>query len=173
MKTAAQVKHSGKDGRQLGELIGATMHPVARKRGFATSELLSAWPELVGERYVDRVQPGQLIWPRRKTADGEPVLEPATLLVYADAPSALLLTHELPQLRERINAFFGWKAVDRIRIMQRTLARKPKAKAPKRRELSEDEKKKIKQQVEHVENSRLQQALEKLGQQIASRVDDE
>ncbi|MDD7911263.1 MULTISPECIES: DUF721 domain-containing protein [Pseudovibrio] len=172
MKTTAQVKRSGADGRQLGELIGQTMHPVARKRGFATSELLSAWPELVGERYAERVQPGQLIWPRRKTADGEPVLEPATLLVYADAPSALLLSHELPQLRERINAFFGWNAVERIRIMQRTLVRKPKPVAPKRKELSSEEKQKIKEQVERVGNPRLQAALEKLGLEIAARVED-
>ncbi|KZL18791.1 hypothetical protein PsAD2_02307 [Pseudovibrio axinellae] len=169
MKATAQNRVPNRSSRQLNELIGKTMHPVARKRGFASADLLAAWPELVGKQYHGKVQPGRLVWPRTKSADGEPVAEPATLLVHSDGPTALFFTHEAPQLRSRINAFLGWNAVGRIKVVQRPALKTKKTTPKPLRELSEIESRRIEQKVADVSDDRLKAALEKLGKNIVAR----
>lgn len=172
MKATMQNRVSKRSGRQLNELIGKAMDPVARKRGFASSELLAAWPELVGKAYQGKVQLGRLVWPRTKNAEGEPVADPATLLVHADGSTALFFTHEAPQIRDRINAFLGWNAVGRIKIVQRPVLKSKRVEHKPLRELSEIESRRIEQKVAHVENDRLRAALEKLGKSIVARSSD-
>ncbi|MTI18675.1 DUF721 domain-containing protein [Rhodobacteraceae bacterium RKSG542] len=169
MVKAVQRQRGKQSQHQLSELVRSAMHPLARKRGFATADLIGSWPDLVGERYKDSVQPGKLIWPRRQDVDGMSVPEPATLVVHADAASALLFAHELPQLRERINSFLGWNAVDRIKIVQRYARPKPKVERARPRALSSQEQATIKNKVQKISNPRLQEALERLGKEIASR----
>ncbi|WP_189435372.1 DUF721 domain-containing protein [Pseudovibrio japonicus] len=169
MKATAQNRAPRRSNHQLSELIGKTMHPVARKRGFASADLLAAWPELVGKQYHGKVQPGRLIWPRTKSTDGEPVAEPATLLVHTDGATALFFTHEAPQLRDRINAFLGWNAVGRIKVVQRPVLRSKKTTPKPLRELSEIENRRIEQKVADVSDERLKSALEKLGKCIVAR----
>ncbi len=169
MVKAAPKKNRGPTRRQLSELVGSTMHPLARKRGFATADLLGAWPELIGERYAGRVQPGQLIWPRRREADGEVIPAPATLVVHSDSASALMLSHEVNAIRERLNAFLGWYAISRIKIVQRALPKKTFKPVRRQRLLSKSEELEIKSKVSRVSDEKLQKALEKLGREIVSR----
>lgn len=169
MKATAQNRVPKRSSRQLNELVGKMMHPVARKRGFASADLLAAWPELVGKQYHGKVQPGRLVWPRTKTSDGEQVAEPATLLVHADGPSALFFTHEAPQVRDRINAFLGWNAIARIKVVQRPILKTKKTTPKPLRPLSEIENRRIEQKVANVSDERLKNALEKLGKNIVAR----
>ena len=61
---------------RVAELIGATLDPIARKRGLARAELISWWPDIVGEAYAGRTVPERIRWPRDGTA--------ATLFVRCD-----------------------------------------------------------------------------------------
>ncbi|WP_082735552.1 DUF721 domain-containing protein [Polycladidibacter stylochi] len=169
MKTAARSHEGMQTSHQLNELVGKTISPAARKRGFATVDLLAAWPELVGQRYMGKVQPVQLIWPRQKSDEAEQQAEPATLLVHCDGPTALFFTHEIPQVRERINVFFGWNAVGRIKVIQKHIPPTPVKEPQKLRDLSEAERERVKRKVSHVEDDRLRTALEKLGKAILAK----
>ncbi|WP_082733994.1 DUF721 domain-containing protein [Polycladidibacter hongkongensis] len=169
MKMASQAKKRQHTAHQLSELVNTTLTPAARKRGFASVDLIAAWPELVGPRYSEKVQPGQLIWPRTKNADGEQLAEPATLLVYTDGPTSLFFSHEIPQLRERINRFFGWCAVGRIKVMQRQPMRPQTIKKQPPKQISAAEKAQIQKVVAPVQDDRLRAALEKLGTAIRAK----
>lgn len=142
------------------------MEPLCRKRGFASADIVSAWPEIIGPRYGERVMPDRLIWPRRKSADGEDLAEPATLVVHTDGPTAMLLSHETSQIIERINAFFGWAAVDRIKILQRPVLRRPRSRPKPPVPLTTEEKGRLHRQVAGVEDDRLREALRKLGEKV-------
>jgi hypothetical protein len=87
-----------------------------RKRGLARAELLSWWPEIVGETYAASTAPERIRWPRDGTA--------ATLFVRCDPALALQFAHELDRVRERINGYFGYAAVGMVRIVQQRIARK-------------------------------------------------
>lgn len=159
-------KHPLSKPKTLADLIGKAMTPLCRKRGFASVDIVAAWPEIVGPRYGERVQPDRLSWPRRKNAEGEDIAEPATLVVHTDGPTALMLSHESPQIIERINTFFGWAAVNRIKINQKPVMQRVRTQPVSSRPLSTDEKSRVDRQVQGVENDRLREALRKLGEQV-------
>ena len=81
----------------------------------------------------------------------------------------MFFTHEAPHLRDRINAFLGWNAVGRIKVVQRPVLRTKKTTPKPLRELSEIENRRIEQKVADVSDERLKNALEKLGKSIVAR----
>jgi hypothetical protein len=156
--------------KRLADLVGKAMTPACRKRGFASVDIIAAWSDIVGERYGTRVQPDRLIWPRRPDlSDPDNPPEPATLVVHTDGPTALLLSHDSPQVIERINTFYGWKAVGRIKILQRPVSAKPSAAKRPMRSLTRSEEQRLEHNLEGVENERLREALKKLGAQVIVR----
>lgn len=155
--------------RPLADLIGKAMQPAFRKRGFATADLVASWPDIVGERYGERVRPERLLWPRPVERDGETVPEPATLVVNTDGATALLLTHEMPQILARINGYFGWAAVGRIRIVQKPVSVPVRKRRPQVRDLTVAEQRELDARLDGVEHEGLRKALEKLGSQVIAR----
>ncbi|MBD8893035.1 DUF721 domain-containing protein [Roseibium litorale] len=154
---------------QLSDLVSKAMTPACRKRGFASVDILAAWPDIVGERYGERVQPQRLIWPRQTGHESDLNAEPATLVVHTDGATALLLTHEMPQIIQRINTFYGWAAVGRIKIVQKPVEVRHRQQRPALRRLSSDEMSRIDETVSGVANDRLREALKKLGAQVVAR----
>lgn len=152
----------------LADLIGNVMKPACRKRGFATADLIALWPDIVGERYGERTQPESLHWPRRPDG-GEATPDPATLVVRCDGPSALFLQHELPQIIQRINMFFGWAAVGRIKIVQKPLNRPRHAAPPKLRVLNDQEEGDLRRSLSDVDAAPLRAALDRLGRAVIAR----
>lgn len=148
------------------------MTPVCRKRGFASIDILAAWPDIVGERYGERVQPERLIWPRQREADdldAGAASNGALLVVHTDGATALLLSHELPQIIERINTFYGWAAVSRIKILQQPVQIRTKIAKPHLRDLTTSEEAGLNARLADVEHSGLRKALSKLGAQVIAR----
>ncbi|MDJ0930296.1 DciA family protein [Breoghania sp.] len=167
--SAAKSSRANRRGvRPLADLIGGALAPACRKRGFATADLLALWPDIVGERYGETTQPEALHWPRRhEGADEAP--EPATLVVRCDGPSALFLQHELPQVIQRINMFFGWAAIGRIKIVQKPLKRPKRWEIPTLRVLNEREEAELKSRLSGVEEAPLRAALDRLGRAIIAK----
>ena len=99
--------------KSVAELIGGTLDPLVRKRGLARAELISWWPDIVGEAYAGRTVPERIRWPRDGTA--------AVLFVRCDPSLALQFSYEADRVRERLNAYFGYPAVGAVRIVQRRI----------------------------------------------------
>ena len=103
--------------KSVAELLGGTLDPLLRKRGLARAELLSWWPEIVGETYGGRTAPERIRWPRDGTA--------ATLFVRCDPAVALQFAHESDRVRERLNGYFGYAAIGAVRIVQQRVGAGP------------------------------------------------
>lgn len=155
--------------RPLGELIARPITAAVKKRGFATADLLSDWPDIVGERYATRVQPARLHWPRRAEGDADIAPDPAILTVHTDGATALFLSHELPTLIDRINAYFGWAAVGRIKIVQRPVVARRKPEPVPLRQLTQDEECELSKKVSEVTAPHLRRALERLGRAVIAK----
>lgn len=102
--------------RPLAELVDATIAPVLAQQGFASSDIVASWPELVGERLAAKCEPVKINWPR-KTSNGVEA-EPATLVIKVESAFALDLQHLGPLLIERVNARYGWKAIGKLLLKQ-------------------------------------------------------
>ena len=105
--------------KPVAELIGATLDPIARKRGLARAELLSWWPDIVGAAYAGRTAPERIRWPRDGGA--------ATLFVRCDPSLSLQFAHETDRVRERVNSYFGYPAVGAVRVVQKAVGSKEDA----------------------------------------------
>jgi hypothetical protein len=111
--SAAPQKRKGP--RRIADLVARVIEPVTARRGFARAELIAVWPEIVGPMHADCTAPEKIVWPRHADGDDPPA---GTLFIRADGPRAIFVQHELPQIVERVNAFFGYRAVAQARVVQ-------------------------------------------------------
>jgi hypothetical protein len=118
--------------KAVGAYVARLLDPIARARGFAITSLLSEWPTVVGEELASFTAPDKLVWPRR-TEDREAASpqsawrnDGAILVVKVDGPRAIELQHRAEQILERVNMYFGYRAIAQLRFLQAPL---PKAKA--------------------------------------------
>jgi hypothetical protein len=109
--------------RPLADLVGRAIGEVFARQGFASADLVTHWPDIVGEEIAAHAEPLKLQWPRRNEAD-EPA-EPATLVLRVEGPAAIEVQHLAPVIIERVNRYLGWRAVARISLRQAPLSRPP------------------------------------------------
>jgi hypothetical protein len=116
--------------RPLGAYAARALDPAARARGFATTTLLSEWPAIIGAELAQFTMPDRVVWPRRREEGEEPApargyrVEGAVLVLRVEGPRAIEVQHRSPQILERVNAYFGYRAVAEMRILQAPVARK-------------------------------------------------
>lgn len=79
-------------------------------RGFAVARLLTHWAEVVGEDLARKTRPVKISY--GKGAMG------ATLTVLVKATEAPMIQMALPQLKDRVNAVYGYAAVNHIHLTQ-------------------------------------------------------
>jgi hypothetical protein len=122
--------------RAIGSYVGPMLDPIARARGFATTALLTEWAAVVGQELAGFTAPDKLVWPRRTDKDAaQPQSawrdDGAILVVKVDGPRAIELQHRAEQILERVNAYYGYRAISQLRFLQAPLpAAKAKAQAP-------------------------------------------
>ena len=112
----------------MSELAGKTIADALARQGFASTGIVVHWAEIVGAEIAAHAEPMRMAWPRRVHED-EP--EPATLVLRVEGPVALEIQHLSGVIIEKVNRFFGWRAVGRIQIRQAPL-RAARAEGPAR-----------------------------------------
>lgn len=114
----------------LAEFLDACISPVFAAQGFASADILAAWPDIVGDRLARVAQPQKLEWPRRRgPREADRLPEPATLVLRVEGAFALEVQHLAPLIVERLNAHYGWRCVGRLVLKQGRMRRAPPPKA--------------------------------------------
>jgi hypothetical protein len=151
----------------VGDLATQLLDPLLRRRAGMSIALVQSWDEIVGERLADMSRPEKIAWPRRATEDDP--FEPATLIIACEGVAAMRIQHETGEIISRVNAFLGFAAVGRIRIVQKQLVRQEKPRAQQATPLSDGDAARIDRLVEGIENEKLRASLVRLGHAIATR----
>lgn len=151
--------------RPLADLVAPVIGAVCRRRGFAAAELVTFWPEIIGEELASRAQPERLVWP----ADSGDAEGGATLVVRAEGRAGLILQHSAPQVLERLNDFLGWRAVVRLRVQ--AVPPRPVAQVPERpvRPLTRRESLRLDRLGKGFAEPELAEAITRLGRAVLSR----
>ena len=97
--------------RPIAELMPQIGRTAFRRFGFVQSSVVTRWPEIVGERHARVCSPEAIRFPPGEKSDG--ILQ--LVVVPAHAP---IITHVIPEIIERVNRFFGYKAVARVKLRQ-------------------------------------------------------
>jgi hypothetical protein len=148
----------------VGDVATGILDPVLRRKAGMSTALVQSWEEIAGPRLAASTRPEKIAWPRRAGEDDP--YEPATLVIASEGASALRLQHEAGEVIARVNAFLGFGAVARIKIVQKPVAA-PATPRPQLRQLSEIEQSRIARTVAGVEDEGLREALARLGKTIA------
>jgi hypothetical protein len=146
--------------RPLSELLGAALNDVMKAQGFASTEIISRWADIVGPEIAAHSEPLKINWPR---AIGDDPPEPATLVLRVEGPAALEIQHLSAVILERVNRFFGWQAIGRMALRQGPLRR---AEPPSRKAPDEAMTARIAETLPEVKDEDLRQALARLGAAI-------
>ncbi len=115
--------------RPIGAYAARALDPSARARGFATTALLSEWPAIVGAELAQFTMPDRVAWPRRREdgEEGSPQRgwrgEGAILVLRVEGPRAIEVQHRSDKILERVNTYFGYRAITEMRILQAPVAR--------------------------------------------------
>jgi hypothetical protein len=113
--------------RPLADLVGPALTAAFKRHGFASTEIVTHWDDIIGAEIAAHCEPIKITWPRRNDAE-EP--EPATLVLRCQGPAAIEIQHLAGVIVERVNRFLGWRAIERIALRQAPLARRAKPQPP-------------------------------------------
>jgi hypothetical protein len=114
-------------GHPVGKFVPQLTKKSFEKHGFSAATLLTDWRTIVGHDLATYTAPERLKWPRGVEAYGD-VSEDgggrpgATLILRVDSVRALDVSYKSRQLIERINAYFGYRAVSELRFIQAPVA---------------------------------------------------
>jgi hypothetical protein len=142
--------------RRLSDLIGPCLSRALARQGFAATELVTRWPEIAGAEIAAHAEPIRISWPRGSGAN-----EPGTLVLRVEGPTAVEIQHLAGVILQRVNGFFGWRAIGKIALRQGPLSRrrKPVIVPPP----SEEAAGRIAATLTGIEDEELRQALARLG----------
>ena len=149
--------------KPLADLLDVCLGPALAAQGFASADIIAAWPEIVGPRLAAACQPIRIEWSRRGLRNRDERPQPAMLIVRVEGAFALELQHVAPLLMERINAYYGWRCVGRIVLKQGPVRRAAPLPPAKPAVLGEAERQRIAAALDGVAEGGLRTALDRLG----------
>jgi hypothetical protein len=112
----------GGEARAVSALMPDIGRAAFRRFGFVQSSVVSRWDEIVGARYAAVSAPEAIRFPVGKKSDG-------TLELTVEGAHATMIQHVLPEIMDRVNRFFGYGAVARVKVRQGPVS-KPKPRQP-------------------------------------------
>jgi len=117
--------------KRAAAFAGSLTRPAFEKFGFPAAALLTDWAAIAGSDIAGFSAPERLKWPRQRGEPDGGGETAGTLILRVEGPRAIELQHRLPQLIERINSYFGFRAVAQVRLRQAPLARSEASHAPR------------------------------------------
>ena len=148
--------------RPLARIVPKVAGKALGKKGMAFGTLITDWATIMGPELARSTLPQKLAFPPGQK-------EGATLHLKVSGSAALDVQHAEPQLIERINAFFGYRAIARIRLIQGPIPgapRRPKVQRP----MTPEEEAGIVRATEGIEDEALRESMARFGRSMmASR----
>lgn len=106
--------------RKLSELVDKPLADAFKRQGFASREIVTRWPQIVGNDISGFSEPLKMQWSKNAQDEGLP----GTLILRVEGPAAIEVQHQTHLIIERVNRFFGWQAIDNVALRQAPLARR-------------------------------------------------
>lgn len=154
--------------KRTASVLSEQIRHAGESRGFAVSRVLTHWAEIAGSDIASIARPVNVGYGRGGFG--------ATLTVLTTGAQAPMLEMQKEQLREKVNAVYGYNAISRVRITQTAptgfaegqalFAPKPKIKD---KPVDSQVLAGAAQAASPIENDDLRAALERLGRNVLSK----
>ena len=144
--------------KNLRHVLGKITDPISQQQGFVKAAILLDWHLIVGEKFAANCQPEKITFPYERRTNGR-------LSLKTTSSFALEIAHLEPMIVEKINRYFGYKAVERLTInhglvRQKTPVKKKPVVLPVEIAQSIDD------QVQNVTDEKLRKALSNFGKSL-------
>lgn len=145
-----------------GSILSRATAAALRKRGFGEGEVIARWPDIVGPKLAALTAPEKLQQRRGDVAG-------AVLHIRVAGAAAVELQHMAPTVIERINGFYGYRAVDRLKLVQGPLPEREPPREVTQRALTGSESAALAARTASTKSPGLRQALIRLGGSVLGR----
>lgn len=159
-----QSSRRGRGFERASGLVATRVRKAGEGRGFAVAKVLTHWAEIVGAELAGMTRPVKVSYGR----DGFG----ATLTLLATGAAAPLVQMRLPEIREKVNACYGYAAISHLKVTQTAaegfaepaaaFAHAPPSPRPEAAEAAQEA-------AAEVADPGLKAALELLGRNVLSR----
>lgn len=109
--------------RAVGSFVPKVVAAAFEKFGFHTAEIMTSWETIAGADLARMTRPEAIKWPRgtkaRPAVDDEGARgSGATLVIACDPAFALEVSYRTREIIDRINRYFGYRAIAQLRVVQ-------------------------------------------------------
>ena len=144
------------------------LRAAAGKRGIAEARLITHWPEIAGDKIASASRPVRVKPPRGVALGG-------VLVLAVDGARASEIEHAIPQVIEKVNAYYGYGAVAEVKLTQavgdpigqREQPTRPRCVRPD--ELPEEKREELDALTKPIASDALRDALQTLGANVMAR----
>ena len=147
----------------MGDLAAAALAPVTGRRGLVAGEMVARWQAIAGTEIAAVCTPERISWPRKAAGN-----DPGVLVLRVARAHAIDVQHLSATIVERVNAYFGYKAVASVRLRQKA-PMKPAPQPPARPPLGQDAEAALDQALSAIADDGLRAALQRLGRGALAR----
>ena len=169
---ATPARRRGRGFQSAGATVRGAVDQMAGRQGFAESEVLLRWPEIAGEALAKVCRPVKVHYGASRNLG-------ATLIVQTDSGRAPEVEHQGPVLVDRVNQFYGYRAISRLKVTQSTgLGRAPgfaegqaafTGQPVQQTEPTARDQKTAAAMAEQIENPGLREALSRMGAHVLAQ----
>ena len=168
------MNHNNKKPKRnfIPQLVGDTIKKINRnfssKFGKIEFIIHSKWPEIAGSYFSEYSIPKNISRiPDYENEIGETIYKNQLNVSVAPA-AALEFQHFKDTILEKINSYFGYKAIIDLRINQNFIPKYNRMKESKKKQLDKNDIEFIEQNVKEFKNSNLKKSLLNLGNKITT-----
>ncbi len=147
--------------RAIADLMPEVGRAAFKRFGFVQSSIVSRWEEIVGDRYATCSMPEMIRFPMGKKAEG-------TLELTVSSAMAPMIQHVVPEIIERVNRFFGYNAVEKVKIKQGHVAFASKQRQPKAAPILKAQAPELGDSLRGIADPELQAVLQSLANSLAT-----
>jgi hypothetical protein len=109
--------------RAVGSFVPKVAGAVFERFGFHSAEIMTSWDTIVGADLARLTRPEAIRWPRGAksriaTEEDGGRAGGATLVIGCDPAFALEVSYRTEDIIDRINRYFGYRAIAQLRVVQ-------------------------------------------------------
>tara|TARA_B100001559_G_C16240806_1_gene502291 strand:- start:183 stop:704 length:522 start_codon:yes stop_codon:yes gene_type:complete len=154
--------------KKIGDTLGKVNRVFSNKYGKIEFLILSKWPQIVGSFFAEHSEPDKI---SRLTEDFDEYDQPifkSFLNVRVSPAAAVEFQHYKDTIIEKINSFFGYKAIADLRLQQNFIPKKKNEQTlkSKRFETTDNEKQLVKKEIQDIKDKELENSIVNLGLSI-------
>ena len=149
--------------KTIGTNVTKIVKPLISKRGFGNTEIINNWVNIVGDKLAQNITPQKISYNRNSNVDG-------VLLLRVNSSSvALEIQYIEKQIVNKINTYFGFSAIGRIKIIQGPIPTPEKKIVDKIKTVANTDKIELERKLNSVKDPDLRVALAALGTAIIKK----